>query len=84
MDSEFITYILFSKTHNKIYIGFTSNLIARFLSHNKLGKGFTAKYRLWEVVYLEVFPTKKAAMQREKELKSFRGREFIRNVVLEK
>ena len=84
MDSEFVTYVLYSKNYNKIYICFTSNLIVRFLSHNKLGKGFTAKYRPWEVVYLEVFLTKNAAMQREKELKSFRGREFIRNVVLKK
>ena len=84
MDSELVTYVLYSINHNKIYIGFTSNLIARFLSHNKLGKGFTAKYRPWKVIYIEVFITKKAAMQREKELKSFRGREFIRNVVLKK
>ncbi|OGS70009.1 MAG: endonuclease [Flavobacteria bacterium RIFCSPLOWO2_12_FULL_35_11] len=82
MDSEFITYVLFSKAYNKIYVGFTSNLIVRFSSHNKLGKGYTSKYRPWEVVYIDVFVTKKDAMLREKELKSFRGREFIRNVVL--
>ncbi|HCE53889.1 MAG TPA: hypothetical protein DER05_02360 [Lutibacter sp.] len=35
MDSEFVTYVLYSKNYNKIYIGFTSNLIVRFLSHNK-------------------------------------------------
>ncbi|MGV8946782.1 MAG: GIY-YIG nuclease family protein [Lutibacter sp.] len=82
MESEFVTYVLHSKKSNQIYIGYTSNLIARFLSHNKLGKGFTVKYRPWEVVYVEVFATKSMAMVREKELKSFRGREFIRNVVL--
>ena len=82
MDSEFVTYVLYSKNHNKIYIGYTTNLISRFLSHNQLGNGFTAKYRPWEVIYIEVFLTKKEAMFRERALKSFQGREFIRNVVL--
>ncbi|HEY9170567.1 MAG TPA: GIY-YIG nuclease family protein [Lutibacter sp.] len=82
MDSEFVTFVLYSKNYNKIYIGFTSNLISRFLSHNQFGNGFTAKYRPWEVIYMEVFFTKKESMLREKELKSFRGREFIRNIVL--
>ena len=71
MDSEFVTYVLYSKNHNKIYIGYTTNLISRFLSHNQLGNGFTAKYRPWEVIYIEVFLTKKEAMFREKALKSF-------------
>ncbi|MHB1105698.1 MAG: GIY-YIG nuclease family protein [Lutibacter sp.] len=58
MDSEFVTYVLYSKNYNKIYIGFTSNLIVRFLSHNKLGKGFTAKYSPWEVFIWKFFSQK--------------------------
>lgn len=33
---EFVVYILFSEKHNKTYVGFTSNLIERFKSHNLL------------------------------------------------
>ena len=41
---QFVTYVLYSKKFNKIYIGFTANLITRFKSHNSLGKkGFTLK-----------------------------------------
>ncbi|MEO0508146.1 MAG: hypothetical protein AAF090_18465 [Bacteroidota bacterium] len=37
----------------------TSNLIARFKSHNELGtKGWTIKFRPWEVIHLEVFSYK--------------------------
>jgi putative endonuclease len=45
------------------------------VSHNQLAqKGYTVKYRPWEVVYAENYPDKGTAMQREKELKSARGR----------
>ena len=71
-------YVLYSKKFDKIYIGYTSNLESRLLSHNHLAKkGYTVKYRPWEVVYTEKFKTKKEAMKREKELKSSRGRNFI-------
>ncbi len=74
----FTVYVLFSVTFNKIYIGYTSDLAARFLSHNKLAnKGWTVKFRPWELVYTEQFNSKGEAMQREKELKSARGRIFI-------
>ncbi len=83
MELEFVTYILFSENHNKIYIGYTSNLIQRFYSHNLLStKGYTLRYRPWEVVFVQFFSTKKEAMKREKELKSSRGRDYIRKQIL--
>ena len=76
-------YILFSRKFNKIYIGCTSNLIQRFYSHSELGtKGWTIRYRPWEVVHVEIFEDKKQAMAREKFLKSGQGREYIRREVL--
>jgi len=80
---EFVVYILYSKKFNKNYTGFTSNLIARYKSHNFFGKkGFTLKFRPWEVVYVEFFYTKSDAVDREKYLKSGVGREFIQNLIL--
>ena len=62
----------------------TSNLIARFKSHNELGtKGWTKKFRPWEVVHVEVFSTKSEALKREKFLKSGQGRKWIAaNIIL--
>jgi len=78
----FTVYVLFSKSHQKIYIGFTSNLENRMISHNQLGKkGYTLKYRPWEVIYSEVYKQKSDAMKREKQLKSAQGRAFIKNVI---
>jgi hypothetical protein len=44
----YYVYVLYSKRFNKIYIGCTSDLDARFLSHNKFAnKGYTVRYRPW-------------------------------------
>ena len=81
----FTVYVLFSKKYNKIYIGYTGNLESRLKSHNELAtKGYTIKYRPWEVVFIEEFDTKGEAMKREKELKSSRGRNFIWNEIIKK
>ncbi len=78
----YTVYVLHSKKYDKIYIGYTSDLIKRFHSHNKLGiKGYTLKYRPWEVIYTEIFDSKVKAMKRENELKTFRGRCFLRKFI---
>ena len=79
----FHVYVLFSDAFNKIYVGFTSDLQARLLSHNHMAtKGWTVKFRPWKMVHEESFLTKTEAMKREKELKSAKGREYIRKQIL--
>ena len=71
----YTVYILHSKAFNKIYVGCTSNLEARFKSHNELGtKGWTIKFRPWEVIHTEEFDSKREALDREKQLKGGKGR----------
>ena len=83
METIFTVYVLYSHKHDKIYIGFTSNLIQRFYSHNHLGtKGWTIRFRPWFVVLVENFHSKKNALIREKELKSATGRQFIWNNII--
>jgi putative endonuclease len=79
---EFVVYILYSKDYNKTYVGFTSNLIERFKSHNYLSKkGYTIKFRPWKVIHVEFFTTKSEALVREKILKSGKGRDFIKEII---
>lgn len=81
----FTVYVLYSKTYDKLYIGYTSNIQQRLLSHNLLAtKGWTIKYRPWQLIYTEEFNSKTEAIDREKQLKSGKGREFIRNKILKK
>ena len=79
----FHAYVLHSPSYNKIYIGFTSDIESRFNSHNTLGtKGWTIKFRPWVLIYSEAYELKADAMKREKELKSAKGRAFIRKTIL--
>lgn len=81
-NEKYYTYVLYSVNYDKIYIGYTSNIEKRLYFHNLGIKGWTAKFTPWELIYSENFPTKPEAMKREKELKSFKGREFIRKKIL--
>ena len=74
----YTVYILYSANYQKIYIGYTSNLEQRLLSHNDLGtKGWTIKFRPWALIHKEIYETKAEAMRREKYLKTAAGRRFI-------
>jgi putative endonuclease len=78
----FIVYVLYSPSVNKFYVGYTSNLESRLLSHNQLGtKDWTKRYRPWELIYTESYQTKSSALKREKELKTGVGREFIQKML---
>ncbi len=78
----YTVYALYSPSFSKIYIGYSSDLMNRMDSHNFFQKkAYTKKFRPWDVVHTEEFPTKKQAMQREKQLKSAKGREFIWHIV---
>jgi len=75
----YTVYILNSFTYRKTYTGYTSNLLERFYSHNIYGqKGWTKSFRPWVFIYSEVFEIKEEAVAREKELKSGKGREWVK------
>jgi len=80
---EYYVYVLQNAERKKIYIGYTNNLEKRIARHNKQLPNKRSSYTsrmsgAWKLVYSEKFKTRKEAMKREKELKSFRGREFLR------
>jgi putative endonuclease len=82
---RFSVYVLHSQTFDQIYIGYSSNLEGRLMSHNELATtGWTVRYRPWILIHTEKFETKKEAMTREKQLKSAKGREWIRLNLLQK
>ncbi len=81
---HYTVYILFSIKYKKIYVGYTSDLINRFHSHNELSKkDWTRSFRPWLIIYCEYFEDITKARKREKELKSGKGREWIWNKIRE-
>jgi putative endonuclease len=78
----FCVYCLYSSKFDKIYIGYTSGLIDRFWSHNEFAtKGYTIRYRPWIVAYVEFCDTKIEALHREKQLKTSKGRAFLKGYI---
>ena len=85
----FFTVYVIQNQSGKIYIGQTINLLNRLARHNgelpsksrsftKLNKG------PWTLVYSEKHNSRKSAMERERELKSSRGRQFIKDLLQNK
>ena len=74
-------YILASQEYGTLYIGVTSDLMARLYQH-RAGevKGFTAKYRVYRLVRFEEFETMHDAISREKQLKR-RHRQWKINLI---
>jgi len=82
----YYVYVLLSESTDKIYIGQTNNTVIREKRHNNelpsKSRSYTHKNKgPWRIVYTEKFATRKEAMRREKELKSSRGRAYIREVL---
>jgi putative endonuclease len=80
---EFIVYILFSETKNRFYIGYTSNLEERVLRHNQKSKGFTGNVNDWKIGYTEKYLTKGEAVSRELQIKSWKSRIKIHQLITE-
>lgn len=79
----FFVYAIYNRRCDKIYIGQTKNMNERLRMHNShLLGGYTSRFPgLWTVIWKEELPTRKEALAREKQLKSFRGREFVRKYI---
>jgi len=64
-------YILFSQRNGTLYVGVTSNLVARVYEHkNKMVDGFTKKYKVDKLGYYEVHDDIVSAIAREKQIKA--------------
>jgi len=72
MVRQFFVYILSSR-RRVLYVGVTNNLGRRLLEHQAgLTGGFTTRYRATQLVYFETTENPLSAIEREKEIKSWR------------
>ena len=70
---NYYVYILTNWNNTVMYVGVTNNIRRRLYEHrNKLIKGFTEKYNLHKLVYIEETSDALAAITREKQLKKWR------------
>ncbi len=80
-EHRYYVYLLTNWNHRVMYVGFTNDLKRRVHEHQKkLVKGFTEKYNVNKLVYVEETRDIIAAIAREKEIKKCR-REKKNNLV---
>ena len=65
-------YIMANKRNGTIYIGVTSDLLARVWQHkNNMVEGFTSRYNTHTLVYFEQPENMQSAIEREKQIKKW-------------
>ncbi|MGI6278559.1 MAG: GIY-YIG nuclease family protein [Patescibacteria group bacterium] len=82
----YYAYVIKSQFSGKIYIGQTGNLEKRLQRHNKIINNKKTSYTYknkgpWVLIYKEMFPGRKEAIKREKQLKTAQGRKFIKEYI---
>ena len=81
----FYIYVIYNALHRKLYIGQTDNIQRRILEHNNSTSErhtYTKRFDgTWSLVYQEEAYNRKQALVREKQLKSYRGRQFIKQFI---
>jgi putative endonuclease len=80
----FTLYILYSKSIDSYYVGYTNDIHRRLSEHNRKKGKFTDRGIPWHMVYSEDFNTKKEVMDREKLIKSKKSRAFIIELISQK
>ena len=77
----FYVYILQSLKDESYYIGQTNNVSNRLERHNGWRQSATRSKVPWELVHTEPFPTRSQAVRRELEIKSWKSRQAIKELL---
>lgn len=73
----YYTYVLKSELDGKFYVGYTKDLKLRFEQHCKGNIESTKNRRPLMLIYYEACLIRQDALQREKYLKTWHGRQFL-------
>ena len=80
----FTVYVLVDSTKQHIYVGQTRDPERRLIEHNAKTSHYTSKYQPWNILFCEKVQTRSEAMIKEKQLKSQKGRNYIKKMMLAK
>ena len=75
----YYTYVIQSEKDDNLYVGFTKDLKRRFEKHSKGQVESTRDRRPLNLIYYEACLSQDDATKREKYLKSYHGRIFLKN-----
>ena len=75
----YYTYVLLSRKDGNFYTGFTKDLKSRFEQHKRDEVDSTRHRGPLELVYYEACLSQRDATKREKYLKTYHGKMYLRN-----
>jgi len=74
----YTVYAIYSKSLDIIYVGQSNNIGKRLSDHKKGNSKYTSRAIDWKLFYSEIKDTRSEVLKREKQLKTSRGRAFLR------
>lgn len=72
----YFTYVLYSDSCNRYYVGISADVEKRLVGHNKGNTKSTKPFVPWRLVHVEEYDNRILARDREKYLKSAAGRRW--------
>ena len=78
---DYFLYILKSDVTEKYYTGISQNPHQRLIYHNSIEKGFTSKYRPWNIVFTRRYDTKFEARMNEIKVKKWKSKRMIDKLI---
>ena len=77
----YYTYILYSESFNRYYVGHCEDMEPRLLRHNLKKVPSTKAYVPWKLMYTESYSTRSEASSREREIKGKKSRIYIEKLI---
>ena len=77
---KFYAYVLRSLRNGRLYVGQTQDLQRRIFEHNSKRVQATRYQGPYEVIYVEIFPSRTDSMRRESFFKTGQGRAELKSI----
>ena len=77
----FYTYIIYSETINKYYVGSCQDVQERLQDHLNSRSKYTKQAKDWELKYFETYSSRSEAYQREMQIKKMKSRKYIESLI---
>lgn len=80
----YFVYALYNADNKKMYVGQTLDLMKRVDEHNHHlhCRSYASRFNgEWRLFYQEAISKREEALKREKQLKSYRGREYLKKLI---
>jgi putative endonuclease len=71
------TYIIFSASLNKFYVGATEDLTRRLQEHNTGRSPYTKTGHPWQLVWSKKYTSRSEALAEERKIKAKKSRKYI-------